>query len=154
MSSRKVSRVLIMLEYGPDDPANGEVFDLTALCSEMALGARYSASLGVRIEAQRTYRPPPDVHHELSISFSGDAGNWVHGATHLDDVVNAAMPDGERVQAIKAKAARCSKKAEDLTRDAMAAKLEQVAAIRHQHPIARVESAPIAQLTTSDASTT
>lgn len=154
MSSRKVSRVLIMLEYGPDDPANGEVFDLTALCSEMARGALYSAHIGLRVRADRTYLPAPAPHHDLSISFDGNAGNWVHGATHLDDVVNAAMPDGERVQAIKAKAARCSKKAEDLARDAMAAKLEQVAAIRHQHPIARVESAPIAQLITSDSTTT
>jgi hypothetical protein len=44
------------------------------------------------------------------------------------------------VAALKKKAKRLRKKAEDVDRDAMTAKLIQVSEIRHQHPIARVNA--------------
>lgn len=148
MSARPVKRVLLMIEYGPNE-GPGEVFDLTALAVEMLPQAAYNAHLEVKVQAERTYdysKSPMEKGHKTVISFNGYAGEFVHGASHLDDVVNAALPDGERVTAIKKKVTRCLKKAESLRHDAMVAKLEQVAAIRHQHPIARVTSSPIAQL--------
>lgn len=143
MSERKVQRVLVMLDYGPEDPDSGEVFDLTALVQEMQ-GQRYSAHVDVKVSAEKTYAGPDKPAVKLSVSFGGYAGEFVYGATHLDDVVNAALPDGERVAALKKKAKRLRKKAEDVDRDAMTAKLIQVAGVRHQHPIARVkeETAP------------
>jgi hypothetical protein len=140
-----------MIEYGEGDPNNGEVFDLTALAAEMhADGKIYSAELGLRVEVKREYSFELKAQATKStISFNGQCspGEWVHRASHLDDVVNAAMPDGDAVQAIKKRAARLSKKVDDLRHDAMRAKLEQVARIRHVNPIARVTSAPIAALT-------
>ena len=129
-----------MLEYGPGDADNGEVFDLTALVSEMLPKANWRAGINLSVQATKSFDPDPVKREqpELEISWGGNAGNWVHGATHLEDVVNAAMPDGERVAGIKNKAKRLRKKADDLDHDAMRAKLEQVAAIRGQHPIARV----------------
>ena len=47
------------------------------------------------------------------------------------------------MQAITAKVKKLRKKADDLEYDAKVAKLEQVAAIRTQHPIARVTGAPL-----------
>lgn len=140
--SRKVTRVLVMLEYGPGDSNNGEVFDLTALVSEMLPKASYRARINLEVQAAKSYDPDPVKREQpvLEISWGGDAGNWVHGATHLEDVINAALPDGERVTGIKNKAKRLRKKADELDDDAMRAKLEQVAAIRSQYPIARVTS--------------
>jgi len=140
MSKRKVQRVLVMLDYGPEDPDSGEVFDLTALVTEMLPQASYSARLTVEVEATKTYAGPDRPAMQLQVSFGGYAGQYVFGATHLDDVVNSALPDGERVQALKKKAKRLRKKAEDIDRDAMTAKLIQVSEIRHQHPIARVNA--------------
>ncbi len=140
MSTRKVRRVLVMIDYGEGESANGEVFDLTALVTEMLPQASWRAALNVEVRAERETDysvKPPVAHAKLSIAFGGDAGNWVHGATHLDDVVNSALPDGERVSAIKRKEKLLRKKADTLMHDAMVAKLHQVAEIRHQHPIAR-----------------
>lgn len=142
--SRKVKRVLVMLDYGPDDAASGEVFDLTALVSEMLPQATYRASISLSVQASKSYKPEPLPQIDLEIVWGGDAGNWVHGATHLEDVINSAMPDGERVAGIKKKKKRLEDKVQSLGFDAMRAKLEQVASIRHQHPIARVsETVPV-----------
>jgi hypothetical protein len=139
MSKRKVQRVLVMLDYGPEDSDSGEVFDLTALVTEMLPRSSYSARLTVEVEATKTYAGPDKPAMQLQVSFGGYAGQYVFGATHLDDVVNTALPDGERVTALKKKAKRLRKKAEDVDRDAMTAKLIQVSEIRHQHPIARIK---------------
>lgn len=128
-----------MLEYGPHDASNGEVFDLTALVAELLPKANYQARINLDVTATKTYDPDPTKRQaELEISWGGDAGKWVHGATHLEDVINAALPDGDRVTSIKTKAKRLRKKADELDHDAMVAKLQQVAEIRAQHPIARV----------------
>jgi hypothetical protein len=152
MAERKVRRVLVMIDYGEGEIANGEVFDLTALVAEMLLQAAWGANLEISVGAkyETDYSVQPFAQTvKTTISFSGRAGGEsVYGASHLDDVVNAAMPDGERVKAIKRRAKRLSDKAEELRSDAMAAKLQQVAAIRHQHPIARF-SEPLPQLPTA-----
>jgi hypothetical protein len=149
MSERKVRRVLVMIDYGEGETANGEVFDLTALVTEMLPQATYQARLQIDVRAERetdySVRPPVSKA-KLTVCFGGDAGGrWVHGASHLDDVVNSALPDGDRVEAIKRKEKLLRKKADQLNYDAMHAKLLQVAAIRHQHPIARF-SEPLPQL--------
>lgn len=141
-TERKVSRVLVMLEYGAGDPDNGEVFDITALVTELVSRSVYSASIKLDVRAVKSFAPRGDGVEpapELTISWSGDAGGqWVFGASHLEDVVNAALPDGERVKDIKAKAERCRSSADSLDLDAMRAKLEQAASVRSQFPIARV----------------
>jgi hypothetical protein len=145
MSNRPVKRVLVMLEYGDGESDNGEVFDLTALVREMGVSSKYGrAGISLNVDAEKIYNydrkatEPAELAYRTSIRWGGDAGEWVHGATHLDDVINAALPDGERVQRIKRASGRAKKRMESLARDAMVAKLEQVAAIRYQHPIARV----------------
>ena len=139
---RKVRRCLVMIDYGEGDAANGEVFDLTELVAEISPRTDYGANIELRIDSNTDYdgeivagRRP----WKYSISFSGHAlgGQFISGATHLDDVVNGMMPDGFKVQDIRKKATRLRKKADQLDRDAMVAKLEQVAALRHQYPIAR-----------------
>lgn len=141
MSKRKVKRVLLMVDYGEGQPDSGDVFDLTALVAEMLPRAIWSASISVDVQASKNYSPDPakPAAPDLEISFGGNAGGeYVCGATHLDDVVNAALPDGERVVAIRNKSKRLRKKADELDMDAMRAKLEQVAGVRAQFPIARV----------------
>jgi hypothetical protein len=144
MSRREVKRVLVILDYGPGDPNSGEVFDLTALAEEMRQKAGYSASVSLDVRAERTYAGPgidkPAV--ALMIAWGGYAGEFVHGATHIEDVVNSALPDGERVKGLRTKAKRLRKKAEEVDRDAMVAKLIQVGEVRSQHPIARVKEGP------------
>src|SRR5689334_2980082 len=141
MNRREVKRVLVMLDYGPGDPDSGEVFDLTALAQEMQEG-RYSADVDIKVKAERTYAGPDKPAVKSFVSFGGYAGEFVYGATHLDDVVNAALPDGERVRGLRTKAKRLRKKAEQADHDAMVAKLIQVGEVRHQHPIARVKEGP------------
>lgn len=146
MSRRTVSRVLVMVEYGPGDPNNGEIFDLTAVCAEMLERTSYSAGVGLDVRATKTFaREPEKPAYQLEISWNGNAGEFVHGASHLEDVVNSALPDGDRVTSIKRRAKGLRKKAEALDYDAMRAKLEQVAGVRHQHPIARVTASPLAE---------
>lgn len=151
MRDRKVTRVLVMLEYGPGDPDTGEVFDLTELAEEMrsksqTLGHGYNATINLHVRSQKTFgqdQPP----FELTLNWSSYAGGEFSAKSgHLDDAINAGLPDGERVQRIKKTIKRLRKKADGLEYDASLAKLEQVAAIRHLHPIARVTEAPIAAL--------
>ncbi len=141
MSGREVKRVLVMLDYGPGNPNSGEVFDLTALVAEMLPRSIYSAGIGLNVEATKRYPSDPENPLRLSISWSGHAGESVYGATHVEDVVNSALPDGERVKGLRTKAKRLRKKADEVDRDAMVAKLVQVSEVRHQHPIARVSEA-------------
>jgi hypothetical protein len=142
MSRRDVKRVLVMLDYGPEDSDSGEVFDLTALVAEMQSKGVYSASISLDVRAERTYAGPDKPAVKLMVSWGGYAGEFVHGATYVEDVVNSALPDGERVKSLRTKAKRLRKKAEQVDQDAMVAKLIQVADVRSQHPIARVTEAP------------
>jgi hypothetical protein len=142
MSRRDAKRVLVMLDYGPEDSDSGEVFDLTALVTEMQSKGVYSASISLDVRAERTYAGPDKPAVKLTVSWGGYAGEYVHGATHVEDVVNSALPDGERVKGLRTKAKRLRKKAEQVDQDATVAKLIQVAGVRSQHPIARVTEAP------------
>lgn len=135
---RPVRRVLVMIEYGEGDSGNGEVFDLTALMLEMLPASKWqSAQLSLTVEARQNIytEGKPIASH---ISFGGYAGgDFISGASHLDDVVNAAMPDGFAVEALRKKRRRLADKVESMQADIMEAKLRQVAEIRHVRPIAR-----------------
>lgn len=63
-AARKVRRVLVMLDYGDDDPASGEVFDVTALVSEMVSPESFSASLELKVRASN-YRSDEGVPIEI-----------------------------------------------------------------------------------------
>ena len=145
MPQRKVTRVLVMLQYEAGNPDNGEIFDLTALVEEMrqrgGASSCYSARIGLDVRAERAYTANGPAA-EMFVHWNGDVsgGEWVHGAEHPADVVNASLPDGERVQRFRRSISRAEKRIYKLKHDAMVAKLEQVAAVRHQHPIARVTS--------------
>lgn len=146
MAKRSVRRVLVMLDYG--DGTDGEVFDLTAVVSQMLPVSSFSsADVRLEVHAERDWgNPDRKAPGKLAVSWGGFAGQWVSGATHLDDVVNASLPDGERVQAINKRIERLKKKTDALRHDAMVAKLEQVAAVRAQHPVARVDMSAVPAL--------
>lgn len=140
----KVSRVLVMLEYEPDNPNNGEVYDLTALLTDIALrpDGGYSPHLSLCVNGTKSYDHNRPNTVELEISWGGSlGGEWVHSAPHLADVINSSMQDGERVSDLRRKAKRLRKKADEIDHDAMVAKLQQVAEVRHLNPIARVSVA-------------
>lgn len=146
LHSRKVTRVLVMLEYEPGDPDNGEVFDLTALVAEMYAKQRGSISNRITLDVcagdDYSQKSPWPMRTDISwrCGYSASAGN-------LTDAINTGMPDGDRVQALSARVKKLRKKADSLEYDAKVAKLEQVAAIRSQHPIARVTATPLAEVT-------
>lgn len=147
MATRPLKRALIMLDYGSEDPHSGEVFDLAELVAEMSPKTEYGAHIDVRIESNVDYdKDRVNGRHpwKLSVAFGGHAlgGGYLSGATHLDDVVNAVLPDGFKVQDLRKKAARVRKKAEQLDHDIMLARLEQAASIRHTNPIGRVTETP------------
>lgn len=157
MSDRKVKRVLVMLDYGPGESDSGEVFDLTALVDEMRNDG-WSANIDLSVSSKRNYSAKDgEPKNELTIKWGGYAGQFVYGATHLDDVINSAMPDSFTVQNLREKASRTKKRAEDRVRalehDAMAAKLQQVAGIRHQFPIARVAESHLLAVATQTLTT-
>lgn len=136
---RHVKRVLLMVDFV--DQSEGDVYDLTELVAEMFQRAKHGARISVDLQADYGYDYSKGGNGRymkpVEITFGGDAGEWVSGATHIEDVVNSSLPDGFKVEALKKKARRLMDKAEHLKRDAMYAKLMQVAEVRHQHPIAK-----------------
>lgn len=154
LHQRKVTRVLVMLEYEPGDPDNGEVFDLTALAEEVRASSHsgagpgaYSKCIRLYVTSQRTFQkegPEAEAHVSWCVEYGASAG-------HLTDAINAGMPDGPRVEDINAKVKRLRTKADKLEYEAKVAKLEQVAAIRAQHPIARVTATPLTDVPSAPA---
>lgn len=141
-SNRKVTRVVVMIEYAEGGPA--EVYDLTALATDMrAQSNGYSAHIDLQVECSRNYgRDEPA--HGTSIGWSGysSGGNYTGRSSHIEDVLNCALPDGPRVEDLLKKVKRYRKKADNLESEARSAKLEQVAQVRHLHPIAHVTKVP------------
>ena len=147
---RKVKRVLVMLEYAnAADPANGEVFDLTALALEMASGksSRHThAQIALKITATEDYTDydPPNKRLKAYVEWnvmadfhsSGDAG-------HLEDAINASLPDSFATQDLRKRLSKLRKKTEQLEGDIQAQRLRDAAAVRHQFPIARVTQMPL-----------
>lgn len=145
---RKVTRVLVMLEYGPDDPDNGEVFDLTALVEEMRTHGgenHYNADIRLVVDSSNySSKKEADLTVQWT-SYSPGSSSAVHSG-HLSDVMNSAMPDGPRVQDLKAEAKKLRVAAAEIDRKAAEAKLDELAACRHVRPIARVTTIPLADV--------
>lgn len=154
MNERKVKRVLVMLDYGEEDPDSGEVFDITELVREAATkgnGGFSNADISLYVEANSDYNAPRDqrgqwplkttVKWAASINYnsSGRSG-------HLDDAINASMPDSFATQEIRKKLKRVQNRAEKLNHDIQVQRLMDASKIRYQHPIARVRESPIAQI--------
>lgn len=148
--SRPVSRVLVMLEYNPGEP--GDVFDVTALANEIAkspnsqhqhcqIQLKVSASTNYELASDPVTGKRPitaDVRWNVMSDFnsSGDTG-W------LEDAINASMPDSIATQELRKKLKKINNKAEQLQNQITAQRLMDAAAVRHQHPIARVTCAPL-----------
>jgi hypothetical protein len=153
MAERRVKRVLVMLDYGEGDPQSGEVFDLTELVRETALRCEkglHVSSITLDVDANSDYdaergengwplKTTVEWRAMINYERSGTSG-------HLDDAINAAMPDSMATQDIRKKLERVSKRAEKLREDIQVQRLRDAAAIRHQHPIARVSETPIRQI--------
>lgn len=141
-TNRKVNRVIVMLEYAEGEPA--EVYDLTALATDMrGQSNAYSSHISLQVGCDRGYsRDGPSV--ELNASWSGyvSGGGFTSRSSHLEDVLNCALPDGPRVEDLLKKVKRYRKKADQCEYEAKSAKMEQVAAVRHLHPVAHVTKVP------------
>ena len=142
---QKVTRVLLMIEY--QGKPEGDVYDLTELSADMMRRSRFGADIGVSVKTEYKYGEggKKEVAEQV-VEFSGHADEWCSGATHIEDVVNFCLPDGEKVTSLKRKATRLRKLADQCDSDAHYAKLMQVAAVRAAHPIAKfhMDQAPVA----------
>lgn len=141
-TDRKVNRVVVMIEYAEGGPA--EVYDLTAIASDMrGQSDAYSAYITLQVGCDRNYSKDGCVY-DTSASWSGyvSGGGFTSRSSHLEDVLNCALPDGPRVEDLLKKVKRYRKKADTLEYEAKAAKIEQVSAVRHLHPIAHVARVP------------
>lgn len=147
---RKVTRVLVMLEYGPDDPESGEVYDLTELAQECRRKGCYSAEIQLHVKAENyVSRKPdgtlnPDKVTATWGTYMSPGCVFSHHAARLEDVINAGLPDNEAVAAMKKRATRLRKKADSIDWDAGVEKLRWAATIRGQYPIAKVMGSALA----------
>lgn len=141
---QKVTRVLLMIEYA--GKPEGDVYDLTELSADMMRRAKFGSSIGVSVRTEYKWEHGKKEVAEQTVEFSGNADQWCSGATHIEDVVNFCLPDGEKVTSLKRKATRLRKQADQCDSDAHYEKLMQVAAVRGAHPIAKfhMDQAPVA----------
>jgi hypothetical protein len=136
--TRPVRRVLVMLDYGPEDPESGEVFDLTAIALEIVPTSSYStAEISLNVRAQRDYTPSPQARFNTVCSWSVNAGNWMPHTARLDDAINSGIPDSPELQKMQKRIRAWRKKADKIEFEAKLARLEAAAALRSSHPIAR-----------------
>lgn len=146
IKSRKVQRVLVMLDYGDGEPDTGEVFDLTELVRECAAQSKHQhAEIRLRVLATNDYAVTSDYNATGKYPLKTEA-NWsamvdfnsTGDTGHLDDAINAGMPDSFTTAEIRKKLARLRTKQQQLENDILEQRLRDAATIRHQHPIARV----------------
>lgn len=151
MDKRNVKRVLVMLDYGPGDPQSGEVFDLTALVTEAAAKSEHQrASIQLEVGSSANYDAPREEHGwpiKLEIEWTASINFQTSArAGHLDDAINSALPDSFATQDLRKKLKRIHTKAEQINADILTQRLRDAAAIRYQHPIARVTEHPVQQI--------
>ena len=134
-----------MVDYGDDNPDSGEVFDLTALALETAQNAKLNhSSITLEVDATSDYDAPREEGKsgwplKTTIEWSAMINYDSSGRTgHLDDAINAAMPDSFATQDIRKKLKRCTDRAEKLREDIQVQRLLDASKVRSQHPIARV----------------
>ena len=149
---RKVKRVLLMIE-DVDRPGDGDVFDFTELVQELFQHANYEAELGFSIRCGYKYDGGLCMPGDISVTFNGRVQEYVCGATHLEDILNYALPDDEATTALKDEEERLQrrikalqKRSDEIKREAQYAKLAQCAKIRSQHPIAKFSVADVPKL--------
>jgi len=146
LTSMKVHRVLVMVEYEAGKPA--DVFDLTALALEIApKGEHRHASIELDVTTGKDYSAPSDgcgnwplntkVSWRVMANFNSSPE-----AGMLDDAINSALPDSFATQDMKKKSKKIRAKLEKIEEDILMQRLMDAAAIRHKHPIARVTEAP------------
>ena len=140
---RNVKRVLVMIE-DESRPGDGDVYDFTELVQDLFHQADYGAELGFTIKCEYSHEGGLRVPGKTHIKFSGHIKEYVHGATHIEDILNYGLPDNDAVDAIKSeedklrrRAAALLKRSDELKRDAQIAKLMQCENIRSAHPIAK-----------------
>lgn len=151
MNDRKVKRVLVMVDYGEGDADSGEVFDLTELAREAAAKCEHNhASISLEVDATRDYSKDrgektwplkTTIEWWASINYNSSARTG-----HLDDAINASMPDSFATQEIRKKLKRVSDRGEKLRNDIQVQRLMDAAQIRYKHPIARVSENPMRQI--------
>lgn len=149
---RKVSRVLVMLEYGEGNPCNGEVFDLTALACELATkGEHKHARIEMEVVASNDYDAPrvepraygewplkAEISWRASVSFcSSNSTAW------LDDAVNAALPNTADSKVVLKAIRRTEKKLEALRHQLKDQRLMEAAEIRAKNPVCRITQSPL-----------
>lgn len=139
--NRKVTRVLVLLDYGPADAESGEVFDLTALALEVANKTSHKqASIILSVDTHRDYSQSSPWPIYLTAAWSAMANyNSSARSGHLDDAINASMPDSLTTENMKKTATRIRKRLDKLNDDIQIQRLRDVASVRHQFPIARVK---------------
>lgn len=147
--SRRVSRVLVMLEYDEGDPDNGEVFDLTELAKELRLKDEkfQDAAVQLRVHAANDYgrrlegggyEPKLEIEWNVAVAFSssGSAG-W------LDDAVNASMPISQTTETLIKRVSKAEKNLEKLRDAVKQQRLNEAAAVRGKYPLARITQNPM-----------
>lgn len=145
MDNRKVTRVLVLLEYGDADPDSGEVFDLTALTTEIAAKTEHkqaSIRLDISIHKDYGHGSPWPLYNTVEWCAMADYHSSAHSG-HLDDAINSALPDSFKTQDLRKKERSASRRLDKLREDIKMQRLMDAAAIRHQHPIARVKETPL-----------
>lgn len=142
---RKVKRVVVMLDYGDDDPDSGEIFDLTALASELGEKDTKHHHAVIRLHVTNTcdytservdgrWAQKNVLCWNVMAAFesSGETG-W------LDDAVNASMPDSERTAELIKRVSRAERNLEKLRAAITEQRLDDAAAVRHSRPLLRVK---------------
>ncbi len=142
-----MKRVLVMLDYGPEDADSGEVYDVTGLAGEMTTEDNWLGWLEMKVTArlQTWGEDKGQIEHVIEWSghvLGGNLGSVSSG--YLTDVINTALPDDEAVRALKRRFEKCRKNLQKVGEKVKEAKLDQVAQVRHLHPIARVTESPLA----------
>lgn len=155
LSRRKVTRVLVMLEYEPGDPDNGEVFDLTQLATELGGLGEHGGGVEVEVDfnphheyqAGNREQPGPGWIGACEVYFrAGPRFNMSSQSGRLVDAINSCGIDTERTRRIVKAQERMRKRLDKLQWELKDAKLQAAASIRAQHPIARVTATPLADL--------
>lgn len=132
-SSKPVTRCLVMLENADGE---SQVYDLTevTLAAFEASQPNYSGWVELRIQAQKTYDGKNTI--SLASSWQSYFNEMSSHTAELTDAINFGMKDNLTVENLRKRAKKLRQKAEEVEREARLAKLDHVASIRGQHPIA------------------
>lgn len=135
-----VSRVLVMVEYGAGIP--GEVFDITALAREIAGredSQHHHTTIECKVVASRDYAVSPEVNLKSTVAWNAMVDFRSSGESgHLDDAINASLPDSFATEDLRKKLRKVNERAEKLAAQIQTQRLMDAASVRGAHPIARI----------------